>query len=189
MPLRAATWIVSLFEQASQIGGCGFCNDLGMTLRAGIEKNSPSKPGYGVIAIMLAVCSVASAHISFFCAASTLKPSSSARDAEDPVPHSRAAAGDKVEHRDPLGHARRRVVARRREHDRRGRHGSAWCARRRRRGTPRGRSCANIPRGNGARWPRRSRSPDGRRPPPRPAPPGPAGARSPPSHGRGNCSS
>ncbi len=69
MPARAAAWMVSRVEQATQIGGCGFWYGFGTTLRQGMEKNCPSNPGYGFIAIMLAVCSVASAHIAFFCAA------------------------------------------------------------------------------------------------------------------------
>ena len=45
MPSWAARWIVSRFEQATQSGGCGCCNGFGITLRAGISKNSPLKPG------------------------------------------------------------------------------------------------------------------------------------------------
>ena len=63
MPSWAARWIVSRFEQATQIGGWGFCTGLGTTLRAGIEKYWPWKPGYGSITIMLATCSTVSRHI------------------------------------------------------------------------------------------------------------------------------
>ncbi len=45
MPSRAASLIVSRLEQATQSGGCGFCTGFGTTLRQGMEKNSPSKPG------------------------------------------------------------------------------------------------------------------------------------------------
>ena len=45
MPSRAAHLMVSRFEQATQTGGCGFCNGFGTTLRQGMEKYSPSKPG------------------------------------------------------------------------------------------------------------------------------------------------
>ncbi len=45
MPSCAARWMVSRLEQATQIGGWGFCTGLGTTLRAGIEKNWPWKPG------------------------------------------------------------------------------------------------------------------------------------------------
>ena len=88
IPARAAAWMVSRLEQATQIGGCGFCSGLGTTLRTGMEKNLPLKPGYGLIAIMLAVCSTASAHIAFFWSGSMPKPSSSTREADSPVPQS-----------------------------------------------------------------------------------------------------
>ena len=55
--------MVSRFEHATHIGGCGFCTGFGTTLRTGIEKYLPSKPGYGSIAIMLATCSTVSRHI------------------------------------------------------------------------------------------------------------------------------
>ena len=38
MPSRAASLIVSRFEQATHSGGWGFCTGLGTTLRHGIEK-------------------------------------------------------------------------------------------------------------------------------------------------------
>ena len=38
---RAAWWMVSRLEQATQIGGCGFCTDLGTRLRQGMEKYLP----------------------------------------------------------------------------------------------------------------------------------------------------
>ncbi len=40
MPLRAASWMVSLRLQATHSGGCGFCSGLGITLRSGIVMNS-----------------------------------------------------------------------------------------------------------------------------------------------------
>ena len=45
MPSRAASLMVSRLEQATHSGGCGFCTGFGTTLRQGIEKYSPSKPG------------------------------------------------------------------------------------------------------------------------------------------------
>ena len=42
MPSRAARWMVSRLEQATQSGGCGFCTGFGTTLRHGIEKYLPS---------------------------------------------------------------------------------------------------------------------------------------------------
>ena len=45
MPSWAARWMVSRFEQATQIGGWGFCTGFGSTLRAGMEKYLPVKPG------------------------------------------------------------------------------------------------------------------------------------------------
>ena len=56
----------------------------------------------------------------------------------------------------------------------RGRAGSSWCAASRRREKSRARRSANIPRGNGARLPRRSRCRAGRRVRPGRAPPGTA---------------
>ena len=41
MPSRAASWIVSRREAATQIGGWGFCTGLGTTLRHGMEKYLP----------------------------------------------------------------------------------------------------------------------------------------------------
>ena len=41
MPCRAAWWMVSRLEQASQIGGCGFCTGFGTRLRQGMEKYLP----------------------------------------------------------------------------------------------------------------------------------------------------
>src|SRR5262249_60699994 len=46
-PFFAATLMVSRLVQAIHIGGCGFCTGFGSTLRQGIEKQRPSKPGYG----------------------------------------------------------------------------------------------------------------------------------------------
>ena len=60
MPSRAASLMVSRLEQATHSGGCGFWTGLGTMLRAGIEKYSPLKPGYGSMARMLAHCSTAS---------------------------------------------------------------------------------------------------------------------------------
>ena len=45
MPSWAARWMVSRFEHATQSGGCGFCTGFGTTLRTGIEKYLPWKPG------------------------------------------------------------------------------------------------------------------------------------------------
>ena len=47
MPSRAARLMVSRLEQATHTGGCGFCNGFGTTLRQGMEKYLPSKPGIG----------------------------------------------------------------------------------------------------------------------------------------------
>ena len=88
IPARAAMWMVSRFEHATQMGGWGFCSGLGTTLRQGMEKKRPSKPGYGSITIMLAVCSTASSHISRFSSGFTRNPSSSVREADSPVPQS-----------------------------------------------------------------------------------------------------
>ena len=51
---------VTKLEHATQTGGCGFWAGFGTRFRHGIEKNSPSKPGYGSIASRLQICSVAS---------------------------------------------------------------------------------------------------------------------------------
>ncbi len=88
MPSCAARWIVSRFEQATHIGGCGFCTGFGTMFRAGIEKYSPWKPGYGSIAIILATCSTVSRHMARRSAGLIPKPSSSARLADSPVPNS-----------------------------------------------------------------------------------------------------
>ena len=45
MALEAATLIVSRLVQAIHIGGWGFCTGLGRTLRHGMEKYLPVKPG------------------------------------------------------------------------------------------------------------------------------------------------
>ena len=45
MPFIAATLMVSRLVHAIQMGGCGFCTGLGTTLRHGMEKYAPSKPG------------------------------------------------------------------------------------------------------------------------------------------------
>ncbi len=42
---RAANLMVSRLEQATHIGGCGFCTGFGTTLRQGIAKYLPLKPG------------------------------------------------------------------------------------------------------------------------------------------------
>ena len=42
---RAAILMVSRLEQATHSGGCGFCTGFGTTLRHGMSKNSPLKPG------------------------------------------------------------------------------------------------------------------------------------------------
>jgi hypothetical protein len=44
-PFCAAILIVSRLVHAIQIGGCGFCTGLGKTLRHGMAKYLPSKPG------------------------------------------------------------------------------------------------------------------------------------------------
>ena len=41
-PMRAAFSNVAGLPAATHIGGCGFANGLGSTLRGGIEKNCPS---------------------------------------------------------------------------------------------------------------------------------------------------
>ena len=71
MPSFAASLIVSRLLHATHSGGCGFCTGLGTTLRQGIEKYLPSKPGYGSITIMLAICSTASRHAARFSATGT----------------------------------------------------------------------------------------------------------------------
>ena len=88
IPSCAAKWMVSRFEHATQSGGCGFWTGLGTTLRTGIAKYLPWQPGYGSIASMFATCSVVSRHIARRSAGSMPKPSSSARDADSPVPQS-----------------------------------------------------------------------------------------------------
>ena len=88
MPLRAATRIVSRFVQAIHMGGWGFCSGFGSTLRQGMEKCSPSKPGYGSRTIMLATCSAASRLMARFCLAGMPKPPSSRRVAPSPIPKS-----------------------------------------------------------------------------------------------------
>ncbi len=88
IPSWAARWMVLRFEHATQSGGCGFCTGLGMTLRAGIEKYFPWKPGYGSITIMSATCSTVSRHMARRSLGSMPNPSSSAREADSPVPNS-----------------------------------------------------------------------------------------------------
>ena len=87
-PLLAATLMVSRLVQAIHMGGCGFCTGLGSTLRQGILNERPSKPGYGVITIMLAICSAASSAMARFSLAGMLKPPSSSRVAPSPMPSS-----------------------------------------------------------------------------------------------------
>ncbi len=88
MPMRAASLIVSRFEHATQSGGCGRWTGFGTTLRHGIEKYFPSKPGYGFIASIRAVSRTDSSHISRFSMYGTPNPSSSSRELDSPVPHS-----------------------------------------------------------------------------------------------------
>ena len=71
-------------ESASRAELEGF----GITFRHGIEKNFPSKPGYGSITNMFATCSTHSRHIARFSCGEMPKPSSSAREADSPVPKS-----------------------------------------------------------------------------------------------------
>ena len=87
-PRLAAILMVSRLVQAIHIGGCGFCTGLGMTLRHGNLKERPSKPGYGVITIMLAICSAASSDMARFSLAGISKPPSSSRVAPSPMPSS-----------------------------------------------------------------------------------------------------
>ena len=55
MPCFPAQRMLSRLEQATHSGGWGFCRGLGRTLRSGMEKNSPSYPGYGSDESILAV--------------------------------------------------------------------------------------------------------------------------------------
>ena len=80
--------MVSRLEQATHIGGCGFCNGLGTMLRCGMEKKRPSKPGYGSADIIFAVSRTVSIHISRLSLGSTPNPSSSRRELASPVPQS-----------------------------------------------------------------------------------------------------
>ena len=45
-PIRAAFWNVDGLPAATHIGGCGSVYGFGSTLRGGMEKESPLKPGY-----------------------------------------------------------------------------------------------------------------------------------------------
>src|SRR5215469_9669611 len=168
--------MVSLFEQATQIGGWGFWTGLGSTLRAGIAKYLPAKPGYGSITIILATCSTASSHIARRSAGFTPNPSSSARDADSPVPQSTRPPETKS-----------RVATR--SATRAGalypggiktchvRGGCAANAGTRRQGTPPEPKNASIPRESGAPPPRHSRCPGGPPARPDPARPGRGGTR------------
>ena len=119
MPQRAAILMVSRLEQATQSGGCGFCTGFGTTLRHGISKNSPLKPGYGFITIMSVHCSTPSFHIRRFSTGSkpTLKPPSSIKRRALAGAEFDAAVGDEVERGDALGDPRRVIVFRRHQAD------------------------------------------------------------------------
>src|SRR5262245_34421024 len=75
-PFCAAILIVSRLVQAIHIGRCGTCTGLVSTLRQGMVKYLPAKPGYGSSTIMLASCSAASSAIARFSLAGIRKPPS-----------------------------------------------------------------------------------------------------------------
>jgi hypothetical protein len=110
-------WIVSRLEHATHIGGCGFCTGFGTTLRHGIEKNSPWKPGYGSIASMLAHCSRPRATWPRFFDRVDAVALELARDADSPVPQSTRPFETRSSVAIALGDLRRMVVARAAEHD------------------------------------------------------------------------
>ena len=63
MPRSAAWMAVSGLETATHMGGCGFCNGLGMIGRSGIEKYLPCQEKVSFIHI-LGMAWTASSHIS-----------------------------------------------------------------------------------------------------------------------------
>ena len=113
--MRAAFSNVDGLPAATHIGGCGAEYGLGSTLRAGIEKNLPSKPGYSSALPHLAeladdlVEHVAGEVGIVDAEALLLGGRRAAAHAE-----LEAALREVVEHRDPLGDACR-VVHRRRD--------------------------------------------------------------------------
>src|SRR5579885_2117243 len=160
-PWRAAVRMLSRRLQAIHSGGCGFCFGLGSTLRCGMEKKRPCQPANGSSTNMRGMACSASSHCACFRLRSMPKAPSSACDVDSPVPNStrppesrssvamRSAtragwlkAGGSCTMPCPAGCAA----------------SAGW----RPPGTPPARSSANIPPGNGAPPPRRSRSP-GRR--------------------------
>ncbi len=117
MPSWAARWMVSRFEQATQSGGCGFCTGFGTTLRTGIEKYLPWKPGYGSIASMFATCSTVFAPHRAALRRVDVEAFEFGAGRGFAGAELDAAVRDEVERGDALGDARGRVVVRRHEVD------------------------------------------------------------------------
>ncbi len=88
--MRAAFSNVDGFPAATHIGGCGFTNGFGSTLRAGIEKCSPSKPGYSSSRHMYLNWPTTSSNMSRVSSGSLIpKPFCSVVDEPRPMPSSK----------------------------------------------------------------------------------------------------
>ena len=109
MPFSAASRIVSRRLHATHSGGCGFWTGLGTTLRGGICTNSPSTPVNGVSTMHRIVVSRPSSHASRLRSGIDLEAGELGLARRLAAAELDAAVGDEVEHRHPLGGARRVV--------------------------------------------------------------------------------
>ena len=110
MPFSAASRMVSRRLHATHSGGCGFCTGLGTTLRGGICTNWPSTPVKGVSVMQrsgdlqpLEPRLALDAGVDAEAAELGLGRRLAGAELDPPVRH-------QVEHRHPLGGARRVVV-------------------------------------------------------------------------------
>ena len=177
MPSWAARWIVSRFEQATQIGGCGFCTGLGTTLRSGNREVLALEAGVGVH------------HHHVGDLLDGLQPHGPSVGRVDSEPRqlgprgrlARPKSTRPLETRSSVAirSATRAgvVVAGRHQDDAVAEADALGALAGRRPGTPRAPRSASTPRGSGARPPRRSRCPAGRPARPGRARPGTAAAR------------
>ena len=88
--MRAAFSNVDGLPAATHIGGCGEEYGFGSTLRAGIEKNRPSKPGYSSARHILRNSPTTSSNMSRVRSGSVMpKPFCSVVDEPRPMPNSK----------------------------------------------------------------------------------------------------
>ena len=103
--------------QATHTGGCGFCNGLGMTLRAGISMCSPLNPVKGSSIMQRIATSSASSHWARLSAGSIPKPPNSPIEEDSPGAELDPSIRDQVERGDAFGYPGRMVDGRRQVHD------------------------------------------------------------------------